>query len=75
MVKLSRFLRYLMFLLLSLSLYFCLEDWSDFGMYPAFIAAIWSFGVVYMTRLERNRRVLLLAFLVIAGGVFALSYF
>ena len=64
-----------MFLLLSLSLYFCLENWSDFGMYPAFVAAIWSFGVIYSTRLERNRWALLLALLVIAGGVFALSYF
>ena len=75
MVKLSPFLRYLMFLLLSLSLYFCLENWSDFGMYPAFVAAIWAFGVIYSTRLERNRRALLLAFLVIAGGVFTLLYF
>lgn len=75
MVKLSSFLRYLMFLLLSLSLYFCLEDWSDFGMYSAFVAAIWCFGVVYSVRLERNSRALLLAFLVIAGGMFALSYF
>ena len=75
MVKLSPFLRYLMFLLLSLSLYFCLEDWSDFGLYPAFVAAIWCFGVVYSTRLERNSRALLLASLVIAGGMFALSYF
>ena len=75
MVKLSPFLRYLMFLLLSLSLYFCLEDWSDFGMYPALVAAIWCFGTVYSTRLERNSRALLLAFLVIAGGMFALSYF
>ena len=75
MVKLSPFLRYLMFLLLSLSLYFCLENWSDFGMYPAFVAAIWAFGVVYSARLERNRRALLLALLVIAGGVFTLLYF
>jgi|GEM_PF-854096 hypothetical protein len=75
MVKLSPFLRYLMFLLLSLSLYFCLENWSDFGMYPAFVAAIWAFGVIYSTRLERNRWALLLALLVIAGGVFTLLYF